>query len=128
MNFTAIIGRLVKDAEIRMTPESQMTVATFTLAVPTGKKDEVDFIGCKAFGKTAELIEKFTSKGKQIAAEGRIKNETWEKDGKKNSKTYIYVDRITLLSGEKKEESKEEEIKPTMPTGFSQVEDEDIPF
>ena len=58
MNSANLIGRLTRDPEVRYTNDS-LAVARFTLAVNRPKKGEVDYINCIAFGKTAEIIEKY---------------------------------------------------------------------
>ena len=65
MNNVSLVGRLVRDPEVRYTP-SQVAVARFTVAVdrPFAKDGEqgADFISCVAFGKTAEFMERFFTK------------------------------------------------------------------
>lgn len=126
MNKVALIGRLTKDAETRYTPAG-MAISRFTLAVRR-KKDEADFISCKAFGKTAELLEKYVKKGDQIGVSGRI--ETGSYDGK-NGKVYtteVIVDDFDLLGSKKEqqEEKQEDGFKPAAETPFDL--DEELPF
>ena len=118
MNTTQIIGRLVKDPVVRYAGETP--IASFTVAVDRHTKEkQADFISCKAFNKTAELIEKYLFKGSQVGIEGSIQTGSYEKDGQKIYTTDVVVNRIEFLSkAEKKEET---------PLGF-QVLDEDIPF
>ena len=71
MNKVVLIGRLTKDAELRFAPGTGNAVANFTLAVDkfnkqTGQK-EADFIPCVVWGKQAEALANYTSKGSQIA-------------------------------------------------------------
>lgn len=99
MNAVCLIGRMVKDIEIRIT-ESNVTVGYFTLAVDRAfsKEKEADFIRLTVFGKTAENIEKYTRKGAKIAVQGRIQVTNYEdKDGKKVSKTGVVADRVEFL-------------------------------
>lgn len=81
MNCVMLIGRMVKDPEIRSTQDG-MAIANFTLAVDRIKRDESDFIRCTAFGRTAEAIEKYLTKGKKIAVEGRWQTGSYkDRDG-----------------------------------------------
>ncbi len=97
MNKFQFMGRLTKDPEARNTT-SGTAVATFTLAVnrkfagQNGEK-QTDFFNCTGFGKTAEFISKYFSKGQQVLIEGRIQNRTWEDNGTKRYATdYIVED------------------------------------
>ena len=129
MNHVTLIGRLTRDPEVRYGAQSQSAVAKFTLAVDRGGKDRgADFIGCTAFGKTAELIEKYITKGKQIAVSGRIQTGKYEKDGRTIYTTDVVVERLEFLGGKDSSPS----INPSaddnpIPEGFSQLDD-DIPF
>lgn len=111
MNKVELIGRLTKDIELRMTTEST-AIARFTLAVNRRKKDEADFITCKAFGKTAELLDKYTRKGDRIGMCGRIETGKYnDKDGNTVYTTEVIADDIDLLEP-KREEPKQEEKLP----------------
>ena len=87
MNKILLCGRLVREPEVRYSQGSNsMAIASFTLAVDRKfKKDgeqSADFINCKAFGKTAEVIEKYVSKGTKIIVEGRWQTGSYKnKDG-----------------------------------------------
>jgi single-strand DNA-binding protein len=105
MNKVHIIGRLTKDIETN----SAGTCGTFTLAIDRkfSKDKEVDFIRCKVFGKTLEIMGKHLSKGSMIAVSGRIQTGSYEKDGQKIFTTDVIVDEFSFCGGkgEKKEES-----------------------
>ncbi len=89
MNIVILSGRLTKDADVRRSASGDnMAIARFSLAVDRkGKKEEgqqtADFINCVAFGKTAEVIEKHTSKGTKIMVRGRWQTGSYKsnKDG-----------------------------------------------
>ena len=104
MNQITLIGRLTKDPDVR-TAQSGMQIATFTLAVDRNSKDGgADFPRVKCFGKTAEIVEKYAGKGKQIAVQGRIATDSYEdKDGKKVFVTDVIADRVELLGGKTEE-------------------------
>lgn len=103
MNKVILIGRLTKDSELRYT-ESEMAVCSFNLAIDRDfKKDEADFINCKAFNKLGETINKYTKKGDLIAICGRINTSSYEKNGEKRYTTDIVVDSVKFLQTKKEE-------------------------
>lgn len=135
LNKTQIIGNLTRDPEMKALP-SGVNVANFSIATNRSFKDkdgnkqeEVEFHNVVAFGKQAEVINQYCSKGKQLYVEGRLKTSSWEKDGAKHYKTEIVLENFqfgnnkeTTQSSPAVEKSEgvdnvEEEIKP-----------EDIPF
>ena len=125
MNNVNIMGRLTKDPVISYTTD-QKAIARFTVAVDrmpdkNGNK-QADFIGCVGFGKTAEFIEKFFTKGKPIALTGRIQTGSFEKNGQKVYTTDVIAERVEFVPGEgPKEEKKPEVIEDLIP-------DDSIPF
>lgn len=80
MNKVILLGRLVKDIEVRMTKDGK-AIGKFTLAIDNGKNKEANFIPVTVFGKTAENMANFTKKGDKISVEGQLTNNNWEKDG-----------------------------------------------
>lgn len=105
LNKVMIIGNLTSDPEIRYTPKGT-AVCNLTVAVNrkwkdnTGKPcEEVAFVGCTAFGKTAEIIGEHLHKGSPIFVEGRLAQESWEdKDGRKQTKTKVVIQEFQFLS------------------------------
>ena len=102
INKAVIIGRSTKDAELRHTQTGKQ-VTTFTLAVDRDYKTaqgerEADFIPCVAWGKLAEICERYITKGKQVAVVGRIQTRTYDApDGSKRYITEIIVSDLQLL-------------------------------
>lgn len=119
MNSVTLIGRLTKDAEVSYTSTST-ALAKFTLAVDKPKKDgeqTADFIRITAWGKTAEIVDKYTSKGSQIAIVGRIQTGSYDnRNGDKVYTTDIIADKVELLG------SKSDKVAPFQTIG------ETIPF
>ena len=114
-NLVILTGRLTKDPELKY-GASGSAYCKFTLAVNRMKKDDpADFIFCSAFGKTAELIAEYVRKGNQLGIQGRLQQDTYEKDGEKISKTGVTVDKIEFL------ESKKEEINTDTPKKSNKV-------
>ena len=95
MNTVNLLGRLCKDVELKEFNDTK--VASFTLAINRRKKDEADFIRCKAFNKTAEIIQQYCSKGHQLAVTGRIQTGSYEKDGITIYTFDIIVDSFTFV-------------------------------
>jgi single-strand DNA-binding protein len=100
-NFNKVIlmGNLTRDIELKSTT-SGMHVANIGLAVNRRwvgqdgeRKEETTFVDCEAWGKTAENMAKFFSKGRPVFIEGRLKLDQWEdKEGKKQSKLRVVVE------------------------------------
>ena len=88
-NFNKVIlaGNMTRDPQLSHTP-SQTPVVDFGLAINRKWKgkdgqesEEACFVDCRAFGRTAEVINQYTSKGKPILVDGRLHFSSWEKDG-----------------------------------------------
>lgn len=98
MNRFQFLGRLTKDPEVRIMPNSNNKVTNFTLAVNRRFTDangerKTDFFNLIAFGKLAEFCEKYYKKGQQVLVEGRIQTRSYEdKDGLKKYATDFIVD------------------------------------
>lgn len=116
MNKLQLIGRPTADPEIsyytskRGNTESQSARAKFTVAVNRRERGEntADFIPCVAFGKTAEVIEKYVKKGGQIYLEGSLQNNNYEnKEGNKVYGFQMHVSQIELLGKKSTEEDQE---------------------
>ena len=123
MNKVLLMGRITKELELNHAP-SGMAILKFGIAINRRKKDEVDFLNCVAFDKTAENIAKFFKKGSMIAIEGRIQTGSYDnREGKKVYTTDIMVDGFHF-TGEKKSEGQEQE--PA--TGSFAVIDDELPF
>ena len=107
MNKVILLGRLIKDPEIKQIPSGK-TVATFTLAVdrpflnPQGNK-EADFIPVVVWGKAAELIGNSCAKGHRLLVEGRLQIRSFDgKDGQKHWVTEVICNNFEFV--EKKAE------------------------
>lgn len=97
MNVVLLIGRLVKDPELRYT-QSNIPVATFTLAVNRVASEETDFINIVVWRKQAENCSKYITKGSQVAIEGSIQTRSYEdKNGQKRHITEVVADNVKFL-------------------------------
>lgn len=131
MNSVILIGRLTKDPEIRYTPESQMAVATFTLAVDRpvmpGKEKQTDFPRITVFGKQAESCEKYLHKGRLAGVQGKLQTGSYKnKEGSTVYTTDVVADRVEFLEWDEK--PKKDEPASEIPAGFQAIDDDDIPF
>lgn len=126
MNKCSLVGRTTKEIELRYTTGNEpMAVARFTLAVNRRrKKDEADFISCVAFGKTAEVMEKYVGKGHRVGIIGHIQTGSYEKDGHKFYTTDVIVDELDFLEP-KHESSSSDDFDESQ---FEDMRDDDIPF
>ena len=102
INSVVIVGRLTRDAELRYL-NSGTAVASISIAVNRSKKDgdqwisEANFFDVSYFGKGAEGIKPYLTKGTQIAVQGSLRQDRWEKDVQKFSRVNILADSIELL-------------------------------
>ena len=123
LSSTVIVGRLVRDPELRYTP-SGVAVCGFTLACDRDYADgqgnrETDFYDCVAWRKTAETIANNLAKGRQIGVYGRFQSRTYDaKDGGRRKVWELQVDRFWFLDSRKDSSSDLGE----------EVEDEEVPF
>ncbi|MDO4331947.1 MAG: single-stranded DNA-binding protein [Eubacteriales bacterium] len=99
MNKVILMGRLTRDPEVRYSQgENALAIARYTLAVDrrfnrNGDENSADFIGCVAFGKSAEFAERYLHKGTKIAVTGRIQTGSYtNKDGVKVYTTDVVVE------------------------------------
>jgi len=107
-NFNKIflMGNLTRDPQLSYLP-SETPVVEFGLAVNrrwTGKdgakKEETCFVDCRAFGRQAENINKYLSKGRPLFVEGRLSFDSWTaQDGSKRSKHRVTVENFQFLGG-----------------------------
>ena len=128
VNNVVITGRLTRDPDVRY--KEDLAIARFALAVArpkmNGREATSDFPSIIAFGKTAEMAEKYLQKGKHIAIIGRIQTGNYtDKDGKKVYTTDVVAEKIEFLESKSSEQPKTES---KIPEGFEQITDEQIPF
>ena len=128
MNKVILLGRLVKDPEVKVTSNGK-TFTRFTVAVNrryvSGAKHDADFIPCKAWNKTAEFIGNWFNKGDRILIEGEFHSESYEKDGKKISNNGVLVNNANFVDYKKKGGNEQEPMKSFgTEAGFN----EEIPF
>jgi len=103
-NRVILLGNVTRDPELRYI-SSGTAVTDIGLAVNDRRKDgktgewveETTFVDVTLWGRTAEIAGEYVTKGSPLLIEGRLKLDTWEKDGKKNSKLRVVGERMQLL-------------------------------
>ena len=121
---TVIVGNLARDPESRQVGETSVT--RLVAAVNDSyQKDKVSFIDVEAWGKLGEICQKYLAKGRQVLVDGRLVQDTWEKDGKKQSKVYVKADNVQFLGSKGDKETSSSSNETPAPKSGS---DEDIPF
>ena len=104
INSVVIVGRLTRDVELKYMNNGN-AVASMSIAVNRSKKEgdqwgsEAHFFDVSYFGKGAEAVKPYLTKGKQIAVQGSLRQIRWEKDGQKQSRVVIVADSVELLGG-----------------------------
>jgi len=103
-NRVILVGNLTRDPELRYIP-SGTAVTDIGLAVNERVKrndqwvEEANFFDVTLWGRTAEVANEYLSKGSPVLIEGRLKYDTWEKDGQKRSKVKIIGEKMQMLGG-----------------------------
>jgi single-strand DNA-binding protein len=104
-NRVILVGNLTRDPELRYIP-SGMAVTEIGLAVNDRRKtasgewvEETTFVDVTLWARQAEVASEYLSKGSPVLIEGRLKLDTWEKDGKKNYKLRVVGEKMQMLGG-----------------------------
>jgi single-strand DNA-binding protein len=143
VNKAILVGNLGRDAEMRFTA-SGTPVATVSLATTERftdregqRREDTQWHRIVIWGKTAESLHEYLTKGKQIYVEGRIQTREWtDKEGKPQKTTEIRADRVVLLSsggggdrtGRGGRERYSETEAPADQGAVDTPDDDDIPF
>ena len=143
-NKVLLMGNLTRDPELRVTPKGT-SVCQFGLAVNRvfrleggDSQEETTFVDIEAWGRQAETISKYVTKGNPLFVEGRLKLDTWEnKEGEKRSKMKVVLENMQLISGRSgggeggySSQSSEPQPRAAAPKPPQQSEniEEDVPF
>jgi single-strand DNA-binding protein len=132
-NKVILVGNCTRDVELRQVG-SGIAVAEVGLAVSDKRKqgekwvEETTFVDVTLWGRTAEVAGEYLKRGNPVLIEGRLKLDTWEKDGQKRNKLKVVGEKLQLLGG-RPSESKESRT-PSRPSqrDLPDVHDDDIPF
>ena len=125
LNTTTFIGRMTADADSKST-DSGSTITKFSIAVNDGygEKEHTSFFNCICFGKLADIIQQYGSKGKQVLISGSAYQNTWsDKDsGAKRSAVEFRVNHFQMVG------AKSEESSPQPEVNNKPFNDDDLPF
>lgn len=135
LNKATIYGNLVRDPEMKALPSGQ-NVTNFSVATNQTYKDkdgkqqeQVEYHNVVVFGKTAENVSKYLTKGSAVYIEGRLQTRSWEKDGAKQYRTEIVAENVQF--GPKKDSqttAPEREAPNTNDPSQYPAEASDIPY
>lgn len=126
MNKCILCGNISTDIDFKQT-SGGTPVAKFSIAV-NKIKDGVDFIPIVAWNQVAENVSTFCEKGSKVLVEGRLQNNSYEKDGQKKHFTEIVAERIEFLN-KKENQYKDMSVKTDFDFGKQlEITDDDMPF
>jgi len=133
LNIAQVCGRMTKEPEMRTTPNGanvlNFSVATnYTYKNQAGEKvQEAEFHNVVAFGKTAEIIQKWFHKGDEIYIQGRLKTSKWEaKDKTTKYRTDIIAEKFEF--GQKAKANQEQKVEEAFDGEAEEIQVENIPF
>jgi single-strand DNA-binding protein len=136
INHVVLVGRLTRDAELKYI-STGTAVARLSIACNRRKRsgdqwaDEVSYFDVVLWGKTAESLTKYLTKGTQIAVEGELRQNRWEQDGQSRSKVEVVANNIELL-GSPRGGQRPSSDAPDVPSGKESsgpdTFEDDIPF
>ncbi len=135
-NRVTIIGYLGHNPELRYT-QSNIAISNLRVAVSAKRKDgnewklHTDWFSVICFGKSAENVNKFLQKGKQVFIEGRLQNRSWEdKSGNKQNVTEIIANQVIFLGNRTTNNSDDNKENTIIKNTGSTKNDmsEDVPF
>jgi single-strand DNA-binding protein len=113
-NNTVLVGRITKALEMKTTTNG-VNVLSFTLAInkKVKEKDQVSYISCVSFNKTAEILNQYADKGSLVLVDGELQSRSYEKDNRTIYVTEVVVGRVVLLDNKQKSANIEVEPQPS---------------
>ena len=97
MNSVTLIGNLASDVELRELGEERK-VASFLLAVVRpGKDDRADFVRVACWNRVADSCDRFLSKGRRVAVDGRLRSRSWEEEGRRRTAVEVVASSVEFL-------------------------------
>lgn len=134
MNKVVLMGRMVRDPELKYTP-SNVAVVSFTIAVDRrfvkqGEERQADFINVVAWRNTAEFVAKYFGKGQMIALGGSIQTRTWQDTNGNNRYATEVIAEDVYFAGEKKNQQQNGNVEemPRYDEANMPQYDGDLPF
>lgn len=145
VNTVSLTGNITRDAELSQTSSSNTSVLNFSIAVTdrrrnssTGEwEDHPNFIDLTVFGRRAEVIHTWCTKGTKVAVQGKLRQNTWvDKDtGKNRSRITVIVDEIDFMQRRNSDGDSASSYQAPTPApaannggGYADNDDEEIPF
>ena len=136
LNHVIEIGRLTRDIGERDFGYTTGGTARLNLSIAVNRSvkkngawtDSVSYFDVTVWGKPAENIKQYLHKGKQIAVDGFLAQQRWEKDGQKFSKVVIVANTVQLLGGNESNQQTQEPAGDYAPAGSGDDFPEDLPF
>jgi single-strand DNA-binding protein len=113
-NHTILVGRITKALEMKTTVNG-VNVLSFTLAInkKVKEKDQVSYISCVSFNKTAEILSTYADKGSLVLVDGELQSRSYEKDNRTIYVTEVVVGRVVLLDNKQKSDKVEVDSQPS---------------
>lgn len=132
MNKVMLVGRISRDIDVRYAQNSDLAIAAFSVAVDRRIKKEneqnVDFINVKAFGKTAEFVNKYFSKGRRIGISGRLNTGSYtNQQGQKVYYMEVVADEVEFVDNAPQNAEKKEATSENFENIPDNI-DEELPF
>ena len=133
MNFNKVVlmGNVTRIPDVRNLPNSATIVGTTGLAVNRKYKDkeETMFIDIVVYGKQAETMGMYVTKGTPLLVEGRLSFRQWDQEGQKRSKHEIIVESFQMVGGKKDStDSNDKKAENSKNTDDRPLTEEDVPF
>ncbi len=132
-NRVILMGNLTRDVELRYAGETAVT--DVGLAVSDRRKnnageyiDEVTFVDVTLWGRAAEIAAEYCSKGSPVLIEGRLRLDSWEKDGKKNYKLKVVGEQFKMLGSKPAGDRTSQERAPRREEHNQSQPPDEIPF
>ncbi len=123
LNVVALVGRLVREAEVKYS-NSGSAMVRFSIAVNRSRKasdgswtDEASYFDCLYAGKSAENVSQYLDRGRQVAIQGELRQNRWtDQEGQTRSRVEIFVTGLSLLGGANRDSSAPQISRPQQPS------------
>jgi len=130
INVVVLVGRLTRDSELKYT-KSGIPIARFSVAINRSVKrgevweDEASFLDVDFWGKGGESVNRFLTKGQQVAIEGELRQDRWEQDGQTRSKVVVVANNVRLMGSAPGQggQGGSSYSKPQQPSGYEGGQD-----
>lgn len=136
LNKSLIYGNLTRDPELKVLPSGQPVCSLFIATNRTytdkdgNRQEQVEYHNVVVFGKQAENVGRYLTKGSGAYIEGRLQTRSWDKDGVKLYRTEIIAERVQFGPGKNKAEAPTKSSTPAYSSEYpeEEINPEDIPF